>query len=154
MSNSLQPHGLQLTRPPCPSPTPGVYLNSCPLSRWCHPTMLSSVVSFSSCLQSSQHHSLFHESVLRISGQSIGVSAAASVLPMNIQDWFPLGNHFKILRSLTDLELFLLCLLLFPSLLLPPPFPFFLPLSLLESSAPSRAVSITYHWCPWNLFMP
>ena len=85
-------HGLQHTRPPCPSPTPRVYSNSCPLSRWCHPTISSSVVPFSSCLQSfpatgSSQMSQFFES----GGQSIGVSASSSVLPMNIQDWYPLG---------------------------------------------------------------
>ena len=92
MSDSLRPHGLQHVRLPCPSPTPGVYPNSCPSSRWCHPTISSSVIPFSSCLQSfpvsgSSPMSQFFAS----GGQSIGVSASASVLPMNIQDWFPLG---------------------------------------------------------------
>ena len=92
VSNSLWPHGLQHTRPPCPSPTPRVYSNSCPLSQWCRPTISSSVVPFSSCLQSfpasrSFPMSQFFES----GGQSIGVSASASVLPMNVLDWFPLG---------------------------------------------------------------
>ena len=91
MSNSLQPHGLQHTRLPCPSPTPGVYKNSCPLSRWCHPTISSSVVPFS-CPQSFPASGSFEMSQLFASGgQSIGVSASTSVLPMNIQDWFPLG---------------------------------------------------------------
>ena len=76
-------------RPPCPSPTPGVHPNPCPLSWWCHPIISSSVVPFSSRLQSSQHQGLSNQSVLRIRWQSIG--ASASVLPMNIQDWFPLG---------------------------------------------------------------
>ena len=92
MSNSLRPHGLQHARPPCPSPTPGVYSNSCPLNRWCHPTISYSVVPFSSCLQSFPASGSFQMSQLFASGgQSIGVSASASVLPMNIQDLFPLG---------------------------------------------------------------
>ena len=90
MSNSLRPHRLQHDRPPCPSPTPGVYSNSYPLSRWCHPTISSSVDSFSCHLQSFPASEFFPMSHLFTSGgQSIGVSA--SVLPMNIQDWFPLG---------------------------------------------------------------
>ena len=92
MSDSLRPHGLQHTRPPCPSPTPGVYLNSCALSRWCHPTISSSVVPFSSCLQSFPASGSFQVSQFFTSGgQSIRVSASASVLPMNTQNWFPLG---------------------------------------------------------------
>ena len=92
MSSPLWPHGLQHTRPPCPSPTPGVYSNSCPLSRWCYPTISSSVVPFFSCLQSFPASGSFPTSQFFTSrGQSIGVSASASVLPMNIQDWFPLG---------------------------------------------------------------
>ena len=92
MSDSLQPHGLQHTRLPCPSLTPGVYLNSCPLSWWCHPTISSSVIPFSSCLQSFPASGSFPISQLFTSGgQSIGVSASASVLPMNTQDWSPLG---------------------------------------------------------------
>ena len=92
MPNSLWHHGLQHARPPCPSPTPGVYSNSCPLSRWCHPTISSSVVPFSSCLQSFPSSGYFPVSQFFTSGgQSTGVSAATSVLPMNIQDWFPLG---------------------------------------------------------------
>ena len=90
-SDSLRCHGLQHTRPPCPSPIPGVYLNSYPLSWWCHPTISSSVVPFSS-LQSFPASGSFPKSQFFASGgQSIGVSALASVLPMNIQDWFPLG---------------------------------------------------------------
>ena len=90
MSDSLWPHELQHTRPPCPSPTPRVYPNSCPLSRWCHPTISSSVVPFSSCLQSFPASGSFQMSQLFTSGgQRIGVSAS-SVLPMNTQDWFPL----------------------------------------------------------------
>ena len=92
MSDSLWPHGLQHTRLPCTSPTPGACSNSCPLSRWCHPTISSSVIPFSSCLQSFPASGSFPMSRLFASGgQSIGVSASASVLPMNIQDWFPLG---------------------------------------------------------------
>ena len=92
MSDSLRPHGLQHTRPPSPSPTPRVYPNSCPLSRWCHPTISSSVVPFSSCPQtfpasgSSQMSQFFSSG-----GQSMGVSVSTSVLPMNTQDWSPLG---------------------------------------------------------------
>ena len=89
---TLRPHGLQHTRPPCPSPTPRIYSNSCSLSRWCHPTISSSVVPFSTCLQSFPASGSFQMSQLFTSGgQSIGVSASTSVLPMNIQDWFPLG---------------------------------------------------------------
>ena len=91
----LWPHGLQHARPPCPSPTPRVYSNSCPLSQWCHLTILSCFIPFSSCLQSSQHQGLSNEKVAS-DGQSIGISASASVLPMNIQDWFPLGWIFWI----------------------------------------------------------
>ena len=86
----LWPHGLQHARPPCPSPTPRVYSNSCPLSQWCHLTILSCFIPFSSCLQSSQHQGLSNEKVAS-DGQSIGISALASVLPMNIQESFPLG---------------------------------------------------------------
>ena len=87
VSDSLWPHGLQYTRPPCPSPTPGVYSNSCPLSQWCHPTISSSVVPFSSHLQSFPEPGSFQMSQLFSSGgQSIGVSASASVLPMKTQD--------------------------------------------------------------------
>ena len=92
MSESLQPHEQQHFRSPCPSPTPGVYPNSCPLSRWCHPAISSSVVPLSSCLQSFLTSGSFQMSQLFTSGgQSVGVSASISVLPMNIQDWFPLG---------------------------------------------------------------
>ena len=91
VSNSLRPHGLQHTRPPCPSPTPGVYWNSWPLSQWCHPTISSSVFPFSSRLQSFPASGIFPMSQFFASGgQNIGVSASASVLPMNFQDWFPL----------------------------------------------------------------
>ena len=91
-SNSLWPHGLQHARPPCPSPTPGACSNLCPSSQWCHPTISSSVIPFSSCLQSFPASGSFPMSqFFPLGGQNIGVSASASVLPMNIQDWFPLG---------------------------------------------------------------
>ena len=90
--DSLRPHGLQQARLPCPSPTPRAYPNSCPLSWWCHPTISSSVVPFSSCPQSFPASESFPMSQLSTSGgQSIGISASTSVLPMNIQDPFPLG---------------------------------------------------------------
>ena len=92
MSDSLQPHGLQHTRLPCPSPTPRACSNSCPSIQWCHPTISSSVVPLSSHLQSFPASGYFPMSQFFTSGgQSIGVSASASVLPKNIQDWFPLG---------------------------------------------------------------
>ena len=91
-SDSLWSHGLQHTRLPYPSPTPGACSNSCPLSWWCHPTILSNVVPFSSCLQSFLASGSFPMSQFFTSGgQSIGVSALASVLPKNIQGLFPLG---------------------------------------------------------------
>ena len=89
---TLWPHGLQHTRPPCPSPFPGVYPVSCPLNPWCHPTISSSAISFSSCLQSFPASGSYPVSQLfASSGQSIRPSALASVLPMNIQGWYPLG---------------------------------------------------------------
>ena len=92
MSDSLWPHGLQHSRLPCPSPIPGAYSNSCPLSPWCHPTISSSVIPFSSHLQSFPASGSFPMSWLFGSdGQSTGASASASVLPMIIQNWFPLG---------------------------------------------------------------
>ena len=92
VSYSLRSHGLQHSRPPCPSPTSGVYWNSSSLSRWCHPTISSSVVPFSSRLQSFPGSVSFQMSQLFASGgQSIRVSASASVLPVNIQGWSPLG---------------------------------------------------------------
>ena len=92
MSDSLQPHEPQHTRPPCPSSTPGVHPNPCPLSRRCHPTISSSVIPFSFCPQSFPASGSFPMSQLFISGgQSIGVSASTSVLPMNTQNWSPLG---------------------------------------------------------------
>ena len=91
VSNSL-PHGLQHTRLPCPSPTPRVCSNSCPLSQWCHTNNSSSVIPFSSHLQSFQASGSFPTCQFFASGgQSIGVSASASILPLNIQNWFPLG---------------------------------------------------------------
>ena len=90
--NSLWPHGLQYVRLPCPSPTPETCSNSCPSSRWCHPTISSSVVPFSSRLQYfPASGSVPVNQFFASGGQSIGVSASASVLPMNIQDWFSLG---------------------------------------------------------------
>jgi len=92
MSDSLRPHESQHTRPPCPSPTPGVHPNSCTLSRWCHPDISSSVVPFSSCPQSLPASGSFPKSQLFTwGGQNIRISASASVLPMNTQDWSPLG---------------------------------------------------------------
>ena len=91
VSDSLQPHEPQHARPPCPSPTPGVYSDSCPLSQWCHPTISSSAVPFS-CPQSFPASGSFQMSQFFTSGgQSIGVSTSTSVLPLNTQDWFPLG---------------------------------------------------------------
>ena len=92
VSDSLRPHESQHTRPPRPLPTPGVYSNSCPSSQWCHPAISSSVILFSFCLQSFPASGSFPMSQFFTSGgQSVGVSVSASVLPMNIQGWFPLG---------------------------------------------------------------
>ena len=92
VSDSLRPHELQNARPPCPSPAPGVYSNSCPSSKWCHPAISSSVIPFSSCPQSVPASGSFPMSQLFAwGGQSIGMSASASVLPMNTQDWSPSG---------------------------------------------------------------
>ena len=92
MSDSLGPHGLSHARLPCPSPTPGACSNSCPSSQWCHPTISTSIIPFSSCLQSFPASGAFPMSQISLSsGQSIGASALASVLPMNIQGWFSLG---------------------------------------------------------------
>ena len=91
MSDSLWHHGLQHTRPLCPSLNPGVHSNSCPLSRWCHPTISSSVIHFSSLQSFPSSGSFPVNQPFASDGQSIVVSASASVLPMNIQDWFPLG---------------------------------------------------------------
>ena len=96
VSDSLQPHGLQQARLPCPSPTPRACSNSCSLSQWCHPTISSSVTPFSSCPQSFLVSGSFPMSQFFTWG---GVSASASVLPMNIEDWFPLG-----LTSLISLQ--------------------------------------------------
>ena len=92
VSDSSRPHELQHARPPCPSPTPGVHSDSRPLSQWCHPAISSSIVPFSSCPQSLPASGSFSKSQLFAwGGQSIGVSASTSVLPMNTQDWSPLG---------------------------------------------------------------
>ena len=92
VSDSLWPHGLQHIRLLCPSPSPGVPSNSCPSSRWCHPAISSSVVPFSSCLQSFPASGSFTMSqFFAPSGQSIGASASTTVLPMNTEGWFPLG---------------------------------------------------------------
>ena len=108
VSDYLWPHGLQYIRPPCPSPNPGVYPNSCPLSQWSHPTISSSVIPFSSCLQSFPASWSFRMSQIFASGgQSIGVSASTSVLPMNTQEWFPLGwTGFFSLQSKGLLRVF------------------------------------------------
>ena len=101
MSDCSRPHESQHAMLPCPSPTPGVYSNSCPSSRWCHPTISSSVVSFSSCPQSLQASRSFPMSQhFSWGGQSNGVSASASVLPVTTQDWSPLGcTGWIILQS-------------------------------------------------------
>ena len=105
---TLWPHGLQHTRLPCLSPAPRACSNSRPSSRWCHPTILSSIIPFSSCLQSFLASESFPMSQFFASnGQSIGVSASASALPMNIQNWFPDGLHLLLLSSYKSL-LFLL----------------------------------------------
>ena len=108
VSDSLQSHGLQHARPPCPSPKPGIYSNLGPLGRWCHPTISSSVISFSSHLQSSPAWGPFQMSQFFTSGgQSIGISASTSVFPMNIQDWFHLGWTGRIsLLSKVHLRVF------------------------------------------------
>ena len=104
MSDSLRPHWLQHARSPCPSPTPGVYPNSCPLSWWCHPTISSSVIPSSSCPQSFPESGSFQmRQLLAWGGQSIGVSASASVFPMNIP-----GCSLKgFLKKIPDVNLFL-----------------------------------------------
>ena len=92
VSDSLRPQEPQHARPPCPSPTTRIYPNSCPLSQWCHPAISSSVIPFSSCPQSFPASGSFPVSqFFALGGQSIGVSAATSVLPVNTQDWSPLG---------------------------------------------------------------
>ena len=92
VSNSLWPHGLQHTRPPCPSPTPVACSNSCPFSQWCHPTISSSVVPFCRLQSSPASGSALVSQFFASGGQSTGVSASASVLPVNIQDWSPLRS--------------------------------------------------------------
>ena len=100
MSNSLRPHELQHARPPCPSPTPRVHSDSHPSSQWCHPAISSSVIPFSSCLQSFPASGSFLTSQFFTSGgQSIGVSASASVLPVNTQDWLPVAGQLALHRE-------------------------------------------------------
>ena len=91
VSDSLRPDQLQHTRPPCPLPTPRVHLNPCLLCRWCHPAISSSVIPFCPCPQSFPASGSFQMTLVASGGQSIGVSTSASVLPMNTQDWSPLG---------------------------------------------------------------
>ena len=113
VSDSLQPYGLQHTRPPCPSPTPRACSSSCPLSQWCHPTISSSVVPFSSHLQSFPASGSFQMSQFFASGgQSNETSASTSVLPMNIQDWFHLGLTDLISLLSKGLLIFLLVILI------------------------------------------
>ena len=106
IADSLGPHGLQHARLPCPSPTPRACSDACPSSQWCHPTISSSVVPFYSCLQSFPASGSFPMSQFFASGgQSIGISASASVLTMNIQDWFPLqltGLTFLLSQGLSE----------------------------------------------------
>ena len=107
VSHSLRPHESQHARPPCPSPTAGVYSNSCPSSRWCHPAISSSVIPFSSCPQPLPALGSFPMSQLFTwGGQSIGVSASASVRPMNTQDWSPLGMDWLDLLAFINCRLF------------------------------------------------
>ena len=91
VSNSLQPHGMQHTRLPCPSPTPRACSNSCPSSQWCHPNILSTAIPFSFCLQSFPASGSFLIQFFESGGQTIWASASVSIPPMNIQDWFLLG---------------------------------------------------------------
>ena len=91
VSKSLQPHGLQHTRLPCPSPTPRACSNLCPSSQWCHPNTLSTAVPFASCLQSFPASGSFLIQFFESGGQTSGASASVSILPRNIHDWFPLG---------------------------------------------------------------
>ena len=100
MSNFLWPHGLQHARPPCPSPTPRAYSNSCPSNWWCHPTISSSVIPFSSCCQSFPASGSFQMSqIFTLGGWTIGASASGSVLLKNIQGWFPSRLTGLILQS-------------------------------------------------------
>ena len=120
VSSSLQPHGLQHSRLPCPSPTPGACSNSCPSSRWCHPTISSSVIPFSFCPQSFPASGSFPMSQFFASdGQSIGASASASVFPMNIQDWSPLRWTGWISLPFKGLQCFNVTLSIHPSLSFP-----------------------------------
>ena len=105
MSNSLWPHELQHSRPPCPAPTPRVHPNPCPSSQWCHPTISSSVISFFSCPQSFPASGSFQMSQLFTSGgQSIEVSASTSVLPMNTQDWSLLVLVLAFINNVHELK--------------------------------------------------
>ena len=107
MSDSLRPHESQHARPPCPSPTPGLYSNSCPSSRWCHPSISSSVIPFSSCPQSFPASGSFPMSQFFASdGQNTRASALPSVFPMNIQDWFPWGLTDLISVKFKDSQVF------------------------------------------------
>ena len=106
VSDSVLPHGLKQARPPCPSPSPGACSNSCPSSRWCHPTISSSVIPFSACLQSFPASGSFLMSQFFASGgQSIGASPSASVLPVSIQDWFPLALIYLNTNPLTWIQM-------------------------------------------------
>ena len=108
VSDSLQSCESQHARPPCPSPAPGVYSNSCPSSRWCHPAILSSVVAFSSCPQSlPASGSLPIGQLFSGGGQSSGVSTSASVLPKNTQDWSPLVQVLNMLNCINVFKMFL-----------------------------------------------
>ena len=107
MTNSLWPHEPQHAKPPCPSPTPGEYSNSCPLSWWCHPTISSCVIPFYSCLQTFPASGSFPNSQLVTpGGQRIGVAASALVLPVSIRDWFPLGWTGWIYLQFKELSVF------------------------------------------------
>ena len=145
VSKSLWPHGLQHTRPPCPSPSPRACSNSCPVSRWCHPTISSSVIPFS-CRQSFPTSGSFPMSQLFTSGgQSIGASASASVLPMNIQGWSPLGLTGPCCpRHITFKYLIWEFFFLFLFSSLPPPSA--TPLSWQDLSSPIRHQTQTQQW--------
>ena len=110
VSDSLWPHELQHAKPPCPSPSPGVHSNSRPLSRWCHPAISCSVTPFSSCPQSLPASESFPTSQLFTwGGQSTGVSASASVLPVSVQGWFPVGLTYVISQCVCSCGLLFSC---------------------------------------------